>query len=343
MKISSAIRYVFALLLFTITILFIYIVNIYVEIAVTKILPEGTRRNIVVDRGIKVRNFSKKLEELGLVSSSTHFTVAYISQHPSKTLQAGLYEINESDTLLDLVEKIARGASLMEKMTFVEGWEWQQIKHKMRSDKQFINHNDQDILSFVNKRFAHRINGNRNFKNIEGLMMPDTYKFKRGIQDLTIISEAVERQVSFLEKAWKGRDRTTNYKNPYQALIVASLIEKESRYPPEYAKISAVILNRINKKIPIQIDASVIYGLGKHQNRLFYSDLRKPTPYNMYMNKGLPPTPISMPSKKAIIAALHPHKFDALFYVLNANKSNQHIFTNNFKDHLAAKNNNKIG
>ena len=122
---------------------------------------------------------------------------------------------------------------------------------------------------------------------------------------------------------------------------MASLIEKESRYPQEYAKIAAVILNRLKKKMPIQIDASILYGLGHHQSRVTYRDLKKDTPYNTYLHKGLPPSPISMPGKHAIIAALHPYKFDALFYVLDSKKINQHICTNTFESHLKAKYNNQ--
>ena len=167
--------------------------------------------------------------------------------------------------------------------------------------------------------------------------MPDTYKFKRGIRDYTIIEEAVKKQINYVKSIWGERDQSAGYKNPYSVLIVASLIEKESSFEPEYSKIAAVVLNRIKKGIPIQIDASVIYGLGHHQARLFYSDLKKRTPYNTYLNKGLPPTPISMPSKAAIFAALHPYKFDALFYVLDGKKKNQHRFSNTYKEHLHAK------
>jgi UPF0755 protein len=172
---------------------------------------------------------------------------------------------------------------------------------------------------------------------MEGLLMPDTFKFKRGISDMVIITDAFAKQAAFMADAWRARDRSAGYRSPYQALIVASLIEKESCYPPEYPKIAAVILNRLHKKIPIQIDASILYGLQRHQQRVRFSDLKIDTPYNTYKHKGLPPTPISMPSKQAILAALHPYKFDALFYVLDASKKNAHIFTNTFESHLKAK------
>ena len=337
MKLKTFLRLTIVLMMFFILLLGFYIGNIYIDVAMTKILPKEKRAEIVVDRGVKVRDFAKILEKNGYVSSATFFTVTYVSQYPSKSMQAGLYEISDQDTIVDLVEKIAKGKSKLESITIIEGTNWQQIKKQIRSNKQFINHRDNDLLIMFKKKGLLKIYGEK-IDSLEGLLMPDTYKFKRGIDDHTIIEESIAKQIKYVETEWLKRDLSTQYKSPYEALIVASLIEKESRYTPEYSKIAAVILNRVQKKIPIQIDAAVIYGLGKHKNRLYYSDLKRKSPFNTYLNKGLPPTPIAMPSKEAIHAALHPYKFDALFYVLDSVKSNQHIFSNNFKAHLEAKN-----
>ncbi|MEC8881812.1 MAG: endolytic transglycosylase MltG [Pseudomonadota bacterium] len=337
MKLKTLLRLTIVLLMFFILLLGFYIGNIYIEVALTKILHKEKRAEIVVNRGVKVRDFAKILEKNGYVSSATFFTVAYVSQYPSKSMQAGLYEISDQDTIVDLVEKIAKGKSKLESITFIEGSNWQQIKRQIRSNKQFINHKDSDLLKMFKSKGLLKIYGEK-ILSLEGLLMPDTYKFKRGINDHTILEESIIKQVKYIEGEWSNRDLSTQYNNPYEALIVASLIEKESRYTPEYSKIAAVILNRIQKKIPIQIDAAVIYGLEKHKKRLYYSDLKKKGPYNTYLNKGLPPTPIAMPSKEAIHAALHPYKFDAIFYVLDSVKNNQHTFSNNFREHLQAKN-----
>ena len=340
MKLTTFVRTCFATLLFAVLIATMYVLNIYVEIAIKKMVPEGEKRHILVRKGVKVRTFASELKKKGFIYSPTYFTVAYISQHPSKTLQAGLYEINDQDTLLDLVEKIARGYSILESLTIIEGWDWSQTRKAFQYEKRFARHSDKEILRYLNKKYTNSIWG-KELSSPEGILMPDTYKFKRGISDLVIIDDAYRKQESFMKSVWEDRDLQTGYKTPYEALIVASLIEKESCYPPEYPKIAAVILNRINKKIPIQIDASILYGLGRHQQRVTYRDLKRESPYNTYKHKGLPPTPISMPSKQAIIAALHPYKFEALFYILSAKKKNQHIFTNNFESHLKEKYNNK--
>lgn len=340
MKAQTAIRIGFAVLIMSAVIPLFYGLNLYMEVAVKKILPEGQSKYIVVKPGVKVRNFADQLKADGVVSSATYFTVAYISQHPSKTLQAGLYEITDQDTVLDLVEKVAKGLSLLESITLVEGWDWHQVQHSLSQGGRLKTHTEQTILQYLHKKYPKCIWG-LPLKSLEGVLMPDTFKFKRGVSDLVIIEQAFVNQQLLMQDAWQKRDPQTRYKNPYEALIVASLIERESRYPPEYPKIAAVILNRIHRGIPIQIDASVMYGLGKHQQRLTFSDLKLDTPHNTYLHKGLPPTPISMPGKKAIWAALHPFKFDALFYVLDAKNNKKHIFTSNFEDHLRAKSRNK--
>lgn len=339
MKITTLFRISIALMLFVALTTVLYVFNIYVEIAVKNLVSPGLSREVLVERGVKLRKFSNQLYLKGVISSPMHFTVAYISQHPSKTLQAGLYLLSDKDTLLDLVEMVAKGRSIMESQAIIEGWDWRQLQRSLRHEKRFRISRESDILVQLNRERSASIWGMK-LMHVEGLLMPDTYKFRRGVSDMEIIVDAFKRQSDFMRDQWMNRDKQAGYRTPYEALIVASLIEKESRYPNEYSKIAAVILNRIKKKMPIQIDASILYGLGRHQSRVTYRDLKKDTPYNTYLHRGLPPTPISMPSKRAIHAALHPYKFDALFYVLDSNKKNQHIFTNNFESHLKAKYNN---
>ena len=337
MKLTHLFRGATALALFLCVMLTLYVLNVYVDSAVRTILSPGQYEEVVVERGIQVRRFASQLEDRGLVSAATHFTVAYISQYPSSSMQAGLYEINDTDTLLTLVNKIARGASLLEKITIIEGWQWKQVKQSLHAHQQFTISKDQQILEEINRDFKYTLRGGKALISLEGLLMPDTYKFKRGISDRSIVKTAVSQQVNTLMHEWESRDKTTNYATPYQALIVASLIERESGFPAEYSKIAAVILNRIRVNMPLQIDASVIYGMGRHQARLKHSDLKRDSAYNTYTRRGLPPTPIGMPSHAAIHAALHPFKFGALYYVLDGAHPYRHIFTTSFADHRAQK------
>ena len=330
-------RSITAMVMMIFVVLTLYVLNIYVDIAVKTILPSGEHGRVVVERGVKVRKFARQLEEQELVSSAKHFTVAYLSQYPSSSLQAGLYEISDSDTILDLVEKIARGSSVLEKITIVEGWQWRQIREAIRHERRFKLTSDHEILQHANNKYGSFLRPRGRLISVEGMMMPDTYKFKRGISDVSIIDEAMKQQMEYLKKEWANRDMTTNYRSPYQALIVASLIERESRYPGEYSKIAAVILNRIRINMPLQIDASVIYGMGKHQTKLTHRDLKKDSLYNTYTRRGLPPTPIGMPSKQAIRAALHPFKFGALYYILDEHHHDRHIFTATFAAHKQEK------
>lgn len=336
-KIKTLLRFALFALIFLAVLSGLYVSSIYCEVSIKKILPYGQSDEIVVKPGTSLRGFAKQVEARGYVSGARLFTVAYLSQYPSKTMQAGAYQVTDQDTILDLVNKIGKGKSKLESFTIIEGQSWRAIKKNMHMSNSFITHREVDLLNRFKERGFTKFY-QQELHSLEGLLMPNTYLFKRGIHDYKIIEEAMVMQTEYLKNKWQQRDYKTPYQNPYEALIVASLIEKESHYIAEYPKIAAVIINRIRSSMPIQIDAAVIYGLGGHKKKVLYRDLKKDTPYNTYRKKGLPPTPIGMPSKSAIDAALHPYEFAALFYVIDSNDKSRHIFTNDYKSHLAAKN-----
>ena len=167
------------------------------------------------------------------------------------------------------------------------------------------------------------------------MFLPDTYHFAAGVRDIDVLAHALTAKQRYLQENWKNRKEGLLINTEHQALVVASLIESESRYPPEFNKICSVIHNRLQKKMPRQIDAAVLYGRGaKSKGPLTVKDLRKDTRFNTYTRRGLPPAPIAYPSKKAILAALHPSDDDDLFYVVMPN--GRHYFSKTYKEHKSA-------
>jgi UPF0755 protein len=169
----------------------------------------------------------------------------------------------------------------------------------------------------------------------EGMFMPETYYYSRGDSDLAILRRAYDTLVFELLEAWNKRSKDLPYKESYQALIAASLIEKEAYLQAEQPIIAGVLVNRLNKNMLLQFDPTIIYGLGSnYKGKIYKTDLTTDTPYNTYLHKGLPPTPIAMPGKSAIEAATNPAKHDYYYFV--AKGDGGHQFTTNLQDHYSA-------
>ena len=169
----------------------------------------------------------------------------------------------------------------------------------------------------------------------EGQFFPETYYYTKGSSDLVILKRAFDLMQSNLKEAWETRSPNLPYKNVYEALIAASLIEKEAYFDAERPVIAGVLVNRIRKNMLIQFDPTVIYGLGlRYNGKIHKQDLLENTPYNTYVHKGLPPTPIAMPGRTSINAALHPDNTDYLYFVARSDKSHQ--FSKTLFEHQAA-------
>ncbi len=169
----------------------------------------------------------------------------------------------------------------------------------------------------------------------EGWFFPDTYQYVAGETDVAILHRAYRRMAETLEELWPGRLQGLPYESPYEALIMASIIERETGAPWERRKIAGVFVRRLQEGMRLQTDPTVIYGMGAaYRGRITYGDLREPTPYNTYVIRGLPPTPIAMPGREAIYAALHPAAGSALYFV--AKGDGTHVFSDTLAAHNAA-------
>ena len=171
--------------------------------------------------------------------------------------------------------------------------------------------------------------------NLEGWFAPDTYYYGEGSTDKQVLTDLYKRQQQALTKAWENRDPDLPYNSPYEALVMASIIEKETSVAEERPLVSAVFSNRLNKNMRLQTDPTIIYGMGsRYEGNIRRQDIDEKTAYNTYQIDGLPPTPIALPSAASIEATLHPADSEALYFVATGNGG--HKFTNSLNEHNQA-------
>ncbi len=284
---------------------------------------------VKVPAGTGIHYLATQLHEQGLLPYPRLFIFLARVRGEAQLLKAGEYQITPGMTAPDLLANIAAGKVFQRTITFVEGWAFRQMMQVL-NDNSHIKHtleglNDHEIMEKLGQPNQYP----------EGLFFPDTYSFTWGNTDVSLLEHAYKRMEDILNKEWDQRASGLPYENAYQALIVASLIEKETALPQERAKISGVILQRLKKRMPLQVDPTVLYGLGKpYGSEITKEDLASKNPYNTYQRYGLPPTPIDMPSRASIEAALHPDESDALYYV--ATGDGGHVFSATYEEHLKA-------
>lgn len=239
-------------------------------------------------------------------------------------IKSGTYAINPDDTLETFWERVLDGDEIQYQVTLVEGLTWSQWKQTLLTHPKLINDfNEEQLLAQIE------------YSSFEGLLMPETYTFPSKTSVTWLVQKAMQDMQLFLSEQWENRSTSLELDNAYDALIMASIIEKETALVDEMGKISGVFNNRLAENMRLQTDPTVIYGIGESfDGNLTRTHLRTPTPYNTYTIKGLPPTPIAMPSKRAIIAALNPEPTNALFFVAKGDGS--HYFSSTLDEHNQA-------
>jgi UPF0755 protein len=246
-------------------------------------------------------------------------------------VRAGEYRIQPGTTPAGLLRQFASGAVLQHAITIVEGWNFRDlrraIERESRLKQSLRGREDADVMGLLGEPGQHP----------EGLFFPDTYLFDRGTTDLEILRQARARMQSELSAAWDDRADDLPIDTPYEALILASIVEKETALEEERARISGVFVERLRLGMRLQTDPTVIYGIGaKFDGNLRRSDLERDGPYNTYVRAGLPPTPIALPGAGALRAAVRPDERGELYFVATGLGDGSHTFSKTHAEHERA-------
>lgn len=255
-------------------------------------------------------------------------------------IKAGSYEIEPGTTPMGLIDQLTRGDVSLQEVRIPEGWTFHQFRAALDTHAE-VNHvskgmSDADLLAQIAQaEGASAAAGGE--KNPEGLFFPDTYLFAKGAKDTDILRRAYRQMQKRIAGEWARRSPDLPYATPYQALIMASIVEKETGQSKERPLIAGVFINRLKKGMLLQTDPTIIYGMGERfDGNLRKKDLLEDGPYNSYTRTGLPPTPIALPGAAAIQAALHPADTDAIYFVAKGNGT--HEFSSTLEAHNRAVN-----
>jgi len=278
--------------------------------------------------GSTVRSLANQLEEHDVLSSSTLFVLWARIKGVASHLQAGEYIINPGDTPSNILNDVVSGRVKQYTLTLLEGWTFKQFMQVVNAHEAVehtlhtLSHEEiMDSLGFKDK-------------HPEGQFFPDTYFIHKNISDKEVLARAHNIMQKHVQSMWEGRDTDIPLKSAYEALILASIVEKESAVPEERPIIAGVFVNRLRKRMRLQTDPTVIYGLGdRYDGDIRFRDLRNDTPYNTYTRRGLPPTPIAMPGLGALRAVMHPEKTDYLYFVAINDNSGRHEFSATLEQH----------
>jgi len=292
---------------------------------------EPLPKTVHVAPGMHLKSLSVLLEREGVIGNAQVFWLLGRALGKGGMLKVGVYTLDRPLTPLALYAKIERGEVSQIAVQFIEGWSWREVRAALATQPLLKNDSadmsDAELLQTIGAEESHP----------EGLLFPDTYFSAPHSSDLDVLRRAYRLQREKLMAAWETRAPGLPYRTPYEALIMASIVEKETGAAFERPQIAGVFINRLRLGMRLQTDPTVIYGLGQRfDGNLRRVDLQTDTPYNTYTRAGLPPTPIAMPSEAAIQAALNPAKTDALYFV--SRRDGTHVFSSNLDAHNRAVN-----
>lgn len=284
-----------------------------------------------VKPGSNIRQISHEIKKQGLLSQPAWLLEFYArSSGQAAKIKAGEYQLQAGTTIATLLDQLVSGKVLLHAFTIVEGLTTQELLLALQK---------QAALSrtLENVKAAHLVDLLKIEQgHAEGVFLPETYHFPSGTTDVEFLQRAYQQMQSALMREWENRADDLPYKSPYQALIMASIIEKETGIAEERPEIAGVFVRRLQKGMRLQTDPTVIYGMGeKFDGNLRRKDLKTDTAYNTYTRHGLPPTPICLPSIESIHAALHPAAGNSLYFVAKGDEG-RHVFSSNLADHNKA-------
>lgn len=292
----------------------------------TPVALEDSVYDFHIKRGDSLRSVASMLEKEGVLKHANLMILYGRYTGQDRMIKAGAYEIKAGDTPLDVLERIASGDMSHRRIALIEG----------RTTKQFIERiqSNPDITVTLDAEKPEELLNKLNspYDSLEGLFYPDTYVFVPGDTDFDILRRAYVQSQSYLQEAWNTRDPSIPLKNPYELLIMASIVEKETGLASDRETIAGVFINRLKANMLLQTDPTVIYGMGdKYEGRIRKVDLQTDTPWNTYTRKGLPPTPIANPSLAALKAASQPADHAYYYFVSRGDGSSE--FAENLQQH----------
>ena len=292
---------------------------------------------LTIERGTTGNKLAGLLEKERILDNADLLSWL-LKLHPElNKVKAGTYSLNGVKTVEDLLKLLHSGKEAQFNVQFIEGNTFKNWRKRLENAphlKQTLKgKSEQEIFQLLAlPKVSKAID---EWMKIDGWLYPDTYNYTPNSTDLELLQRAAERMKKALDKAWNERDKGLPLENPYEMLILASIVEKETGIAAERPQVASVFINRLKAKVKLQTDPTVIYGMGEDYNgNIRKKDLETPTPYNTYVIDGLPPTPIAMPSEEALQAVAHPAQTE--FYYFVADGTGGHKFSRNLNEHNKA-------
>jgi len=322
LKILKFIFFVISLLV----LLFLSYLNFSFKNSVYK---NNSSKIFIVKEGDAVSNTIFNLHKKGYIDSIFRFKVLAYLYNYNPVFLNGRYRVQKNDSEYSFLVKLVNGNLIQENITIIEGTTYNEIKNILYKN------NSIDSVEF-DAKYEKTYLSQVNYPSLEGLCFPDTYKFSSGTTFENFLKICQKKMENVLLYYWRKRDFSLPYKSPYEMLIMASIIEKETANKLEKPIIASVFINRLNKNMRLQADPTVIYGMKNYKGNITKKDLNTKNEYNTYKIKGLPKTPICSPGESSIKAASKPIISDYLYFV--ADKNGKHVFSKNYQDHVKAVN-----
>lgn len=319
-----------AVFLLLISITLVWLWNEY-SIALTAPVVLEKSSIIEIKKGDSFNRIANKLVDQKVAINPIWFKLIAYKNKVTNKLKAGEYELKAGLSMPEVLAVFVAGKTRQYSITFPEGWSFKQMLEEIQNNPHIYKTLEStDYQSIMAKLEV-------SYKHPEGLFFPDTYFFDKNTTDLTLLKTAYNKMQLILNKEWSNKETGLPIKSAYEALILASIVEKETGTAVERPQIAGVFTRRLKKGMLLQTDPTVIYGMGdSYKGNIRYKDLRHPTPYNTYVIKGLPPTPIAMPGEEAIQAVLHPATGKSLYFV--ARGDGTHVFSSTLRAHNNAVN-----
>ena len=289
------------------------------------------QRTFTIEKGWSAKRVATELQKKGVVDKPHWFNLYTRVSKKGGAIKSGEFNIAGTPTIPELIDLFIKGQTVQYTGNIIEGSNFKQLRARLAQNPELIqtlsDMSNDEIMSALGLEGQHP----------EGLFFSDTYQFPKGTTDLEFLKRANTMLQKVLTEEWENRQPDIPLASPYEALVLASIVEKETAAPEERPLIAGVFMSRIKKKMRLQTDPTVIYGMGdSYDGNIRRSDLTTDTPYNTYTRAGLPPTPISMVGREAIHAVMHPDATKALYFVARGDASGTHQFSETLEQHNAA-------